>query len=131
MIFNKIDKNNFRDYSELNLFQDIYLEDSYVLKIIYTGSEILFMMDFVLKENHPQYQTPKNGEKYYYKNGVLIFNDIKIFEFCLRNVVSIDLDGAVDIGNIDFLIWSGERYILTGDWGDLDLVCKKLLINWI
>jgi hypothetical protein len=87
-------------------------------------------MDFVLSENHPKHQYPKNGEKYYYKNGVLIFNNINIFKFCLINVVSVDLYGTVDIDNIDFLIWSGERYILTGDWGDLDLICKNLLINW-
>ena len=52
------------NYSEINELKDIYLEDSYVLKILESRNEIIFELDAVLTQNHPAYDFPKLDEKY-------------------------------------------------------------------
>ena len=56
-----------RPYSELQGLEHVYLEDSYVLRIRWTGDAIIFWLEAILTEHHPDYVPPKPGERYCYR----------------------------------------------------------------
>lgn len=107
-------------YYEWDGFENIYLEDSYVLGIKYSGRELSFIMELVLTENHPMYSPPKESEQYCYRNGEMIFKNVSEVKWINRSMQpNIDFDGAVDYGNIDSFELSEGGYHLEGDWGEV------------
>ena len=45
------------NYTEFDNFENIFLEDSFVLEIIESPNEIKFLMEVVLTKIHPMYST--------------------------------------------------------------------------
>lgn len=119
------------DYSKLSGFEELYLQDSYVLDIFNDEKEVHFSMEFVLTERHPKYRPPRSGEQYCYKRGIIQFPCIAhVNEFVRQAVVSRDATGETDMGNIDTFLWQGKRYRLAGDWGRLDVVCGNPIVSF-
>ncbi len=125
-------------YWSLSGFEEVYLEDSYVLDINKSESEIRISLELVLREAHPFYEEPSDNERYCYTNAVLIFSNVSSIEkFDMAGMsknISIDPDGSVDFGHIDtFEIIGANSYFLTGDWGEMQISSDKptLLIDGI
>lgn len=108
------------EYYELPGFEEIYLEDSYLVGLTIRLEEVNIHMEFVLRENHPRYKPPLVGEKYCYHEGAIRFTEHKRIELWdIINAPSIDADGEVDFGNIDVFRRLDARFYLSGDWGEL------------
>jgi hypothetical protein len=110
------------EYYELAGFEEFYLEDSYVLDLSIGLAETRIRLEVVLRENHPDYAPPREGEQYCYRQAEIRF--LGYTQVTLSNIQDIsttDLDGETDFGNIDIFRRSGEEYFLSGDWGDLSI----------
>lgn len=108
------------DYSELPSLASYYLEDSYVLNIDFPTGELVFRLDLVLTEDHPDYHQPGPDEQYCYVDGSLIFKDVAHLEWVSKNFRTItDAAGEEDMGNIDFLKYSEDHWRVGGDWGEV------------
>ena len=113
------------NYFELDGFQDIYLEDSFVIGIQETESSIRFDCDFVILENHKLYTIPEVGEQYCYRNGYIEFTNITILDWIKRDEVVFSNDCYDnDYGNIDIFYLDNETYHLQGDWGEVMIHAK-------
>lgn len=118
------------EYSEWAALREFYLEDSYVLEIVESSSELLFRMELVLREGHPGYHSPRDGEQYCYEAGELKFRGTRDVRWIERNeVLSFDATGKSDLGNIDQLYIEGGRYTAAGDWGRVSFVADSVAVN--
>ncbi|PYE32811.1 hypothetical protein DFP83_105119 [Idiomarina fontislapidosi] len=120
------------NYYEMTDLKNLYLEDSFVLSIDEFEGEIVFSMDFVLNENHPLYSEPSSEENYCYRKGKIKFTEPKVVRWIKRNENrTTDINGEVDFGNIDTFIKSDdEKYVLSGDWGKLEISPKDIIIEY-
>ncbi|WP_038026061.1 hypothetical protein [Synechococcus sp. PCC 7336] len=105
----------------------IYLEDSYVIAIEEKEAIIIFFMDFVLQENHPEYEPPKDDEIYCFKRGTIKFiRPSKVdWQVKLMNPLT-DSSGEIDYGNIDKFVILGNSYNLSGEWGKIEIISKSV-----
>jgi hypothetical protein len=97
---------------------NVYLEDSWVLALRSSETELTFDFDAVLTEGHPAYRGPAPGEQYDYRRARLT----------LHGSVSCALSGApptsdatrtTDLGNIDSWTVDGAGLsLLSGGWGE-------------
>jgi hypothetical protein len=107
-------------YPELPGLEALYLEDSYVLGIRESGSEVRFELEAVLTEDHPRWSPPKAGEQYAYLRMDLVFPNTRRIEWVEQAMTPLrDASGEVDYGNIDSFEWRPGFYDLLGDWGHL------------
>lgn len=110
-------------YFELAGLESLYLEDSYVLQIDEAGDSLIFYMEFVLTESHPEYENPKIGEQYCYRYGDITFPAVTRAAWLNRdNRKSVDPAGKADIGNIDSFYYENSTYHLEGDWGVVKII---------
>jgi len=118
-------------YDEQACLTEIYLEDSYVLAIEEGESTLVFAMDLVLLESHPFYKKPSAGERYCYRRAEILFRETECVSWQKRNdLVSVDADGEVDLGNIDTFVADGRNYLLSGDWGTVSVTCDALMVKF-
>jgi len=109
-------------YYELPKLRDLYLEDSYVLEIQQYDKYIDFFLEAVLTEEHPLYKSPLPNEQYCYKNIKLRFSNFDKAKWIEKtNVSNIDINGEIDIGNIDCFYQSDNYFYLEGEWGKLKI----------
>src|SRR5438093_4099897 len=99
-------------YHALPGLGDYYLEDSYVLGIHLTGEALVFDLEVVLTESHPEYRPPAPGEQYCYRRGRLAFSDPRLLAMVDTKPFrpSTDATGERDFGNIDGLEVEAGRY---------------------
>lgn len=111
-----------KSYYDLDNLKNLYLEDSYVIAIEINGSYIKFDILAVIIKGHELYSIPIEGEEYCYKNISLQFPELKSYKF-LSNKVNpmVDIDGQIDIGNIDSFVFDNGKYILEGEWGIIEI----------
>ncbi|MBY6207316.1 MULTISPECIES: hypothetical protein [Halomonas] len=129
MIYNDEKYKKWNEYFTIQGLKDVYLQDSYVLKIDKGPDHISFFMDFVLMETHSKYINYHPGEQYCYRRGVIEFAVVeKVNKFYNSFMVFSDLSEEADMGNIDVFLWKGKRYILQGDWGELDVECERVMV---
>ena len=110
-----------KEYFNIEVLKDIYLEDSYVLEIIEQSDKILFKIDFVLCESHPFYKAPKINERYCYHLGEIVFAELEKISWIEKNTenYSYDANNEKDLGNIDSFFYEGNKYFLEGSWGEV------------
>ena len=119
-------------YEEFPGFHAVYLEDSYVLKILTTQSSAEFDLNVVLTEDHPLYSPPGPSEQYCMRNARMRFveaSTVKWLEVSIRP--SVDADGVVDLGNIDVMYLKDGEYHVAGEWGELRIVSSPPVIDGI
>lgn len=120
-----------KPYYELSILDCLYLEDSYVLGIEADKTSAVFTVEFVLTEKHSNYSTPKNGQKYCYKKGKLKFENCEKVEWSkVNHVRNVDKNLEIDMGNIDVFTFDEKKYSLSGDWGELEVVCEKVSLDF-
>jgi hypothetical protein len=107
-----------RPYHELPGFENVYLEDSWVLGVIESPSELRLDLDMVLTEQHPRWTPPKPDEVYSHLPAALVFAKPRRVEWTRQaGRPATDASGEIDWGNIDSFVWDDSRYMLEGDWG--------------
>jgi hypothetical protein len=116
------------NYWQLPGFENIYLEDSYVLSIN-ANISIQILLEAVLTENHPLYTPALSGEQYCYRQMTVNFPHPQTYDLVLNNISAIaDPDGSVDYGNIDDFFMADDKYYLRGEWGELTIVSDPPLL---
>lgn len=120
------------NYYNIKCLNHIYLEDSFVISILESESELIFNMEFVLCESHELYLTPKVGERYCYKSGKLVFSICKGIRWLEKNIRTfISADGTLDYGNIDSFLYEDDLIFISGDWGEVELTSKMIKVEFI
>ncbi|MFM9266461.1 hypothetical protein [Tychonema sp. BBK16] len=110
------------NYWQFPGFENIYLEDSYVLSIN-AKTSIQILLEAVLTENHSLYTQPLPEEQYCYRRMSVNFPHPQTYDLVLNNISPIaDPDGSVDYGNIDEFFSADGKYYLRGEWGQLTIV---------
>jgi len=110
------------NYWQFPGFENIYLEDSYVLSIN-AKTSIKILLEAVLTENHSLYTQPLPGEQYCYRRMTVNFPHLQTYDLVLNNISPIaDPDGSIDYGNIDEFFMVDDKYYLRGEWGELAIV---------
>jgi hypothetical protein len=114
-------------YHDIEVLQDVYLEDSWVHSIVYDGNSIVFCLDIILLKNHKQYSPPKPNEQYCYRSAYLKFDHLVTVDWKkVYMKASIDADNEFDFGNIDSFQSHQGVFLLSGDWGELEVQCGEL-----
>ena len=117
-------------YQKWPQFAALYLEDSYVLAISVSSDIIDFRLLTVLLEGHPCYEPPRAGEHACYKEATLRFSGVTVADWDRTNAPpSVDPDGSTDLGNIDFFTFEEGRFFLGGDWGEVHIGAKSLVLS--
>lgn len=107
-----------KPYHELPGFEDVYLEDSWVLAVCEGSDGLRFHLDMVLTEQHPKWTPPKPDAVYSYTSASLEFLNPRRVEWTRGpGPPATDASGELDWGNIDSFTWDESRYELEGDWG--------------
>jgi hypothetical protein len=107
-----------KPYHDLPGFENVYLEDSWVLAVTDDTDELRLRLEIVLTEQHPRWAPPKPDEVYSYASASLVFMNPRHLEWTRRaGPPASDASGGSDWGNIDSFTWDGSRYELEGDWG--------------
>ncbi len=119
------------NYHEILGLDNLYLEDSFVLGIDESNEEVTFIMDFVLTEKHPKYSQPRPDENYCYRKGKIKFIKPKSIRWTSRNEISfVDKNNEIDFGNIDSFILDGDKLMLNGDWGELEISPENVVVEY-
>jgi hypothetical protein len=119
-------------YYEIPGFEEVFLEDSWVMEIQDNPSGVTFFLDAVLREKHPLYQPRLPGEQYCYRRAQLKFRDASKVNWVRKTLIpNADITGEVDFGNIDTFYFSGGHYYLSGCWGELDIVSASPTIDFV
>lgn len=106
-------------------FEDLYLEDSWVLGIRPGGGTLTISADLVLRESHPAYRAPRPGEQYCYRKGLITFDDVTALSWADRgHVPATDAAGEEDLGSFDQFEVEDGSYVLAGDFGRIVLTSK-------
>lgn len=118
------------DYYTFSGLEHVYLEDSYVLNITVKPGTVEFLMEVVLREQHPLYHPPGDAEQYCYAKAILKFSDVRNLEWVERTMRQYsDATGTTDYGNMDALFRLSGWYHIRGDWGYLRLVSSPPVLD--
>lgn len=120
------------NYFEINGFEHVYLEDSFVLKIEELDNDLIFILDLVLTEKHPEYTSPSDDEQYCYRKAALFFKKCGSINWKEKSDDYFsDSNGEVDLGNIDSFTQDGIDYHLSGDWGEVQIVTEQVELSFM
>lgn len=120
------------EYYSFQGFENVFLEDSFVLNI--KTSQILaeFLVEIILTEKHRLYSKPKPNEVYCYKKAKISFPKIENIVWIEVNICpSIDANNEVDFGNIDSFFYENDFYNISGDWGEVKIQSQSPTIKFI
>jgi len=119
-------------YYEISGFEDVFLEDSWVYEIREDSSELVFSLDFVLREKHKLYAPPLSNEQYCYRRGYIRFHKPSAVTWLRKTMTPyVDVTGEADFGNIDTFYFFGDHFHLEGGWGELEIVSPPPTIDFV
>lgn len=120
-------------YWKLDHLQDVYLEDSWILSMNASPGRLEVLLDFVLRESHPDYSNPKPGEQYCYKRGSLVFSSVSELHWTAQRTArpSTDASGEIDYGSLDVLEFKDNVWSMDGDFGQISLISTPPRIEWL
>lgn len=114
-------------YEKIECLRDIYLEDSFVLKLTEGLDSIEFELEAVLTKEHPRYRPPKQNERHCYKKLTLRLGNCSNVRWVRKSLTSsTGTDGETDYDNIDHFTAMKNKLHLSGDWGEVRLVCSEV-----
>ena len=117
-----------RQYNELPGFEELYLEDSFVLSFDVSPMRLRIEIEAVLCAGHPRYHEPRPNEQHCYLRGSIRFIDARSIAWSgLGEVMpAIDARGDMDYGGIDGFWVEDETYTLEGSFGTLVITTSAL-----
>ncbi|PIR55489.1 hypothetical protein COU74_00950 [Candidatus Peregrinibacteria bacterium CG10_big_fil_rev_8_21_14_0_10_36_19] len=115
------------NYIKIKDFENIYLEDSWIVDIIVKPSKIEIYLEIVLTTGHINYKAPSKTDQYCYQKGIIMFDEIKEIYWDQSNIQkSTDSLNNIDYGNIDtFYIQNDFNFYLEGGLGVLKIKCEN------
>ena len=119
-------------YEELSGFEDVYLEDSYLLGIDEEAQSLVLTVELVLRETHELYQPPKVDEQYCYRRARIVFDDVRELRWVKKRLQPVPgPDEPPDFGNIDWLFIEDNHYEIGGEWGAIELDSASPRIEYL
>lgn len=119
-----------RPYEEIEGFEEVYLEDSFVLAVRAEPGALTIDLDVVLREGHPRYEAPGPDEQNCYRRGRIRFEEVSSLTWAMPTVrPATDATGEEDWGGVDRFEHDGGRYELEGDVGHLDISAGRCTIE--
>jgi hypothetical protein len=112
------------DWREMELFQGIDLNDSFVLHWDVEPHLVVFELEASLWPESEFYRTPKKGDYTCYRTARLMFRDYDSISglFSMNDVKpTVGPDNMVDYGNIDSLYQEGAVFRVYGDFGEVEI----------
>jgi hypothetical protein len=123
------------NYWQFPGFENIYLEDSYVLGCEAKKASVEIFIEAVITEKHPLYSQPLPGEVYCYRRMKIQFPRSQRYHLIPNPMNPIpNADGSIDWGNIDeFFLADDGTYHLIGEWGEIAIAsdAPKLILDAI
>ncbi|MGA8115897.1 MAG: hypothetical protein WCA46_19745 [Actinocatenispora sp.] len=109
-------------YTAWSGLENLLLEYSYVLRIAATPSQLTLVGDLVLGQGHPDYEPPGPGEQHCTRRGTLRFDRVVGLLWVGQGAApATDETGEHDHGCIDTLTRAGDAFVLTGDFGHIEI----------
>ena len=112
------------NYWQFPGFENVYLEDSYVLGIKAQGSVVEILIEAVLTENHPLYTPPLPGEQYCYRQMTIKFPQPQNYTLVNKMRAISGVDGSVDYGNIEEFYRNEQQSYIRGEWGEITIISE-------
>jgi hypothetical protein len=111
------------NYPSFPGFENVCLEDSYVLSITVQPAVLLLKLDLLLLPGHPHYRAPLPGERACFQQATVTFSSVRDLHWTGQGVITpaVDASGTVDFGSVDSLTRDDTTYQLLGDWGEINL----------
>ena len=110
-----------RDWTEMPVFDELDLSESYILSWVQSNGRLQFGVDFVLAPGHPAYQPPTQDEWACYKRGTLNFSNVRSLNGLPEMAAvrhAIDATGERDYGHFDsFTEVRPGSFTIAGDFG--------------
>jgi len=120
-----------RSYYEIPGFEELGLEDSWVLGIQEDASAIVFDVEFALCLNHPFFAPPLPNEVNSFRRGHIRFSEPYSANWLRKTITpNQNATGAVDFGNFDWFYFSGNCFHLDGEWGELEIVSVPPTVDY-
>ena len=117
-------------------FNQVVLEESFVLNLKTTMSFVDFQIELAINEQYPLYTPPpekdEDGEglDYSYRRGRIFFPNMEQVRWQSRIQPYIDpASGSVDYGAIDYFYRENDTYYLAGFWGELEITCGEPILE--
>lgn len=112
------------DWTELELFSGIDLNDSFVLGWKAEDRRLSFEIELSIWPESSYYEIPKKGEYTCYRKASLVFDQFEKISGLLSMddaPSSTDASGEIDYGTIDRLVVIGNQYFVEGDFGRVEV----------
>lgn len=113
-------------YFELAGFENVYLEDSFVLDISARPGTVTVHLELVLTEQHSDYSPPPLDERYCYRRATICFGGVRRLNWIRgERQPSRDANNEIDFGGVDQFVAEASSYSLTGDFGELVIEAER------
>ncbi|MGW5123572.1 hypothetical protein ACWEQ7_05825 [Streptomyces sp. NPDC004069] len=111
------------DYPSFPGFENVSLEDSYVLDIAIHPGSLTLQLDLLLLPSHPEYRTPLPEERACFRSAAVVFSRVRDLHWTGQSAIkpAIDASGCADFGSVDSLTRLDDGYQILGDWGEINL----------
>jgi hypothetical protein len=107
----------------------LYLEDSYFLGMVVSGTSLQLRALFALTQDHETYAPPLAGEQHCYRKGKIALAGVGVIEWTAgKPFLSIDPDGSMDMGGIAISEDNG-LYRIGTDWFDMTCHADSLMVT--
>jgi len=121
-----------RPYYEIPGFEELGLEDSWVLDIQEETLGIVFFVDFALCRDHPNFAPPLPNELNSFRRGRIQFKEPSSVTWIRKTMIpNFDATGEADFGNFDSFYFLGNCFHLDGDWGEVEIVSSPPSVNYV
>ncbi|WP_159072311.1 hypothetical protein [Streptomyces sp. CMB-StM0423] len=110
------------DYTSLPGFEQISLEDSYVLDIEVHPGALTIKLDLLLLPDHPEHRAPLPGERACFRPATITFSPMQAVHWVGQGAPpATDASGTPDFGSVDSMTRIDDGYQILGDWGEINL----------
>ena len=111
------------DYLMIPGFENVYLENGWVLDVRAEPCRLMLDVEIVLLESHLAYSEPVAGEQYCYLRGSIRFERVSELNWSGQgiSVPAVDASGERDFGSIDEFTVGDGAYVLEGDFGRIEV----------
>lgn len=91
------------DYPSFPGFENVSLEDSYVLDTEVHPAVLILKLDVLLLPGHPAHQAPAPGERACFRQGTVVFSSVRDLHWTGQDGIkpAVDASGGVDYGSVD------------------------------